>query len=138
VLLVGAAAGSAAYAGAVTLLAHWPSVVRARGTGGAARPALVAAVAVPAAVAAVGLWWTSRGRGGRLGRRVGVALLCVAFGSAWLAWGLVEQHLLRTFDVAPGSAAAGGWDALFHGVGVLVAGAGTSILSAGGNRRPVT
>jgi hypothetical protein len=39
--------------------------------------------------------------------------------------------MLRTFDVAHGSGAAE-WDALFHGVGVVTAGLGTSILSAGG------
>ena len=131
-LLAGAAAGSAVYAGAVTVLARWPAVVRARGAGGAARPVVVAAVAAPVAVAALVLWWRSRGSGGRLGRRFGSALLCVAFGAAWVAWGLVEQHLLRTFDVAPGSVGAGGWDALFHGVGVVTAELGASVLSAGG------
>jgi hypothetical protein len=93
---------------------------------------VVAAFAAPVALAALGLWWRSKGSRGRLGRRFGSALLCVAFGAAWVAWGLVEQHLLRTFDVAPGSVGAGGWDALFHGVGIVTAGLGASVLSAGG------
>ena len=128
-LLLSAAGGSAVYAAVVSVLARWPSIVRARGAGGAARPFLVTAVTVPVAVAAGALWWLSRG--GRLAPRLAVALACVGFGAAWVAWGVVEQHLLRTFDVAPGAGAAG-WDALFHGVGVLTTGLGTSLLSAGG------
>jgi len=130
VLLLGAAAGSAAYAAAVTMLARWPSIVRDRGAGGAARPLLVAAVAVPVAVAGVLLLVRDRGAA----PRHTVATALVGVGAAWVAWGLVEQHLLRTFDVAPGAAAAATWDALFHAVGLVTAGVGTSILSA---RRPI-
>jgi hypothetical protein len=137
VLLGGAVCGSAAYVGVVTLLAHWPSIVRARGTGGAARPLLVAIVTVPLLVAAVVVWTAS----GPIPRRALVALAAVGFGTAWVLWGLFEQHVLRTFDVAPGSGAAAAWDSLFHGVGVLTAGVGTSLLSAaslGGHPRGIT
>jgi hypothetical protein len=129
VLLLAVAAGSAVYAVVVSVLARWPAVVRARGSGGAARPLLIAAVTVPLAVAGMALAWRSRGH--RPATRYVVALSCVGFGAAWVVWGVVEQHLLRTFDVAPGAGAAA-WDALFHGVGVVTAGLGTSILSAGG------
>jgi len=132
VLLLGAAAGSAAYAAAVTVLAHWPSIVRDRGAGGAARPLLVAVVAAPVAVAGVLLMLLVRDRGAASRHTVAAAL--VGVGAAWVAWGLVEQHLLHTFDVAPGAAAAATWDALFHAVGLVTAGVGTSILSA---RRPI-
>jgi hypothetical protein len=127
VLLLGTAAGSAAYAVALSVLARWPSIVRARGTGGAARPALVVAVAVPLAVAGVVLLAASD----RAPARTIAAMACVGFGGAWVAWGLLEQHLLRTFDLAPGAAAAGAWDALFHAIGLVVAGVGASLLSAG-------
>jgi predicted membrane protein DUF2243 len=130
VLLLGAAAGSAAYAAAVTVLARWPSIVRDRGAGGAARPLLVAAVAVPIAAGGVLLLVSNRGAA----PRHAVATALVGVGAAWVVWGLVEQHLLRTFDVAPRAAAAATWDALFHAVGLVTAGVGTSILSA---RRPI-
>jgi len=127
--LLGAAAGSAAYAAVVSLLARWPSIVRAKGSGGAARPVLVAAVAVPLAVVGVALLL-----GARADRtRRGAAVALVGVGAAWVAWGLVEQHLLRTFVLTPNAAGADAWDALFHGVGLLTAGVGTSLLSAGGN-----
>ena len=131
-LLLGAAAGSAVYVAAVSLLARWPHLVRARGGGAAARPVLVGAVALPAAVLGVVWWRTSRGRRGAPLRRHAVAFACVGFGAAWVVWGVLEQHVLRTFDVAPGSGSAAAWDSLFHGVGVVTAGLGTSILSAGG------
>ncbi len=134
-LLIGTALGSAAYALVVSVLAHWPSIVRAHGSGGAARPALVAAVAVPLAVAGVVLSATSRG--GAAARNL-VAMVWVGVGAAWVAWGLVEQHLLGTFVLAPGAAAAGEWDAMFHAVGLVTAGVGTSLLSAGGARTPST
>jgi hypothetical protein len=128
VLLLGTAAGSAAYVLAVSVLARWPSIVRARGGGGAARPALVAAVAVPLAVAGVVLLATSP----RATARNAAAMACVGFGGAWVAWGLLEQHVLRSFDLAPGAAAAGAWDAMFHAIGLVLAGLGTSLLSTGG------
>ncbi len=133
VLLLGTAAGSAVYAAAVSVLARWPSVVRARGAGGAARPALVAAMAVPLALAGLVLWVRARGLPAR-GRplRNAAAMACVGSGGAWVAWGLVEQHLLRSFDLAPGAAAAGAWDALFHAAGLLVAGVGTALMTAEG------
>ena len=131
-LLLGAAAGSAVYVAVVSLLARWPHLVRARGGGAAARPLLVAAVAVPAAVVGVVWWRSSRGRRGAPAVRHAVAFASVGFGAAWVVWGVLEQHLLRTFDVAPGSGSAAAWDSLFHGIGVITAGLGTSILSAGG------
>jgi hypothetical protein len=130
VLLLAAAAGSAAYAAVVSVLAHWPSLLRDRGAGGAARPVLIAAVAVPLAVAGAVLLLVDR----MPAQRNAVATALVGVGAAWVAWGLVEQHLLRTFDVAPRAAAAGVWDALFHAVGLVTAGIGASLLSAG---RPV-
>ena len=129
--------GSAAYVAAVTVLAHWPSIVRARGTGGAARPVLVAVVAAPLLLAAVVLWSGS----GPVPRRALVALAAVGFGSAWLVWGVLEHHVLHTFDLAAGSGGAAAWDAVFHGVGVLTGGVGTSMLSAeslGGHPRGIT
>jgi hypothetical protein len=137
VLLLGTAVGSAVYAIAVSVMARWPSIVRERGSGGAARPVLVAAVAVPLAVAGLVLlvraraWATPGARA-----RAFAAVACVGFGGAWVAWGLVEQHLLRSFDLAPGAAASGAWDALFHAAGLLVAGLGTALMSAEGSGRP--
>jgi len=133
-LLVGAALGSAVYAVVVSVMARWPGVLHARGSGGAARPALVAVVAVPLAIAGVVLFAASR----PAPARNLVAMAWVGFGAAWVAWGLVEQHLLGTFVLAPGAAAAGEWDAMFHAVGLVMAGVGTSLLSAGGQRGPST
>ena len=133
-LLLGTAVGSGVYATVVSVLARWPAIVRARGAGGAARPLLVTLVAVPLALAGVALLATSRGAPARNL----VAMAWVGFGAAWVAWGLVEQHLLGTFVLAPGAAAAGEWDAIFHAVGLAMAGAGTSLLSAGGDRTPST
>jgi len=110
----------------VTLLARWPSIVRARGSGGAARPLIVAVVAAPLLVGAVVLWTGSA----PVPRRALVALGAVGFGAAWLVWGLLEHHVLHTFDLTPGSGGAAAWDGVFHGVGVLTGGVGTSMLSA--------
>jgi len=138
VLLLGAAAGSAVYVVALSVMAHWPSIVRARGTGGAARPAVVAPAAAALGIAGLVVLLTSHrgahpvgaGLTGSARNITGVA--CVGFGAAWVVWGLVEQHLFRTFDLAPGAATAGAWDALFHAVGFVAAGVGTTLLSAGG------
>jgi len=67
-----------------------------------------------------------------LERWMTVALVLVGSGAAWVVWGVLDQHLLRTFDLAPGSAWAGAWDGLFHGVGVMAAGVGTSMISQRG------
>ena len=130
VLLLAGAAGSAAYAAVVSVLAQWPSLLRDRGAGGAARPVLVAAVAVPVAVAGAALLVIDR----MPAPRNAVATALVGVGAAWVTWGLLEHHVLRSFDVAPHAAAAGAWDALFHAVGLVTAGIGASLLSAG---RPV-
>jgi hypothetical protein len=103
-------------------------------------------VAAAAALAAVVLWsGRPKHRLGRseppsgnpterpgLERWMTVALLLVGSGAAWVLWGVLDQHLLRTFDLAPGSAWAGAWDGLFHGVGVMAAGVGTSMISQRG------
>jgi hypothetical protein len=119
----------------VTALAHWPSIVHARGHGGAARPLLIAAVTFAAVVAATVL--RARRRATRDRPRPGgasilspdratvLALVLLGFGGAWSGWGMVDQHLLQAFDLTPGSAWAGAWDGLFHGVGVMTAGIGT-------------
>ncbi len=122
-VLGGLAAGSVAYAAFVSALAHWPSVVRARGHGGAARPALVAVFVVVVVAGAV----LTRGGDGLPGP-VRVAMWLVGAGTAWVAWGLLDQHLLGTFDLAPGSAWEGAWDALFHGIGAVAAGVGVSMV----------
>jgi hypothetical protein len=134
VLLLATAAGSALYAVVVSVLARWPSIVRADGAGGAARPALVSAVAVPLVVAGLALLRASR----PVPRRNLAAVALVGTGAAWVAWGLVEQHLLGTFALAPGAFAAGAWDGLFHAVGFVTAGVGASLLSAGGIAGPST
>jgi len=131
-VLLGIVIGSACYVAAVTGLAHWPSIIRRRGDRSPAEPVLVAVVAAIAAIAAVVL------RSGRAEHRPGlarwmtVALLLIGSGAAWVVWGVLDQHLLRTFDLTPGSAWAGAWDGLFHGVGVMAAGAGTSLISQRG------
>jgi hypothetical protein len=135
VLLAGWIGGSVVYAVAVTGLAHSPSVVRARGSGGAARPVEIGAVTL-AAVVVIAVLLAGRRGGAWPAPGVVVALLLVGSGAAWVAWGLVDQHVLRTFDLAPGSVWSGAWDGLFHGVGVMAAGVGTSMLSAGARPGP--
>jgi hypothetical protein len=130
VLLAGWVVGSGAYAVAVTWLARWPAAVRARGRGGAARPLELAAVASVAVVAIVVLLVAGRGRAWPA-PGTGTALVLVASGAAWVTWGLLDQHVLRTFDLAPGSVWSGAWDGVFHGVGVTAAGVGVSMLGAG-------
>jgi hypothetical protein len=132
VVLVGVVIGSACYVAAVTGLAHWPDVIRRRGAASPAEPLLVAVVAAVAAVAAAaGRSRRSKGTPG-LEHWMTVALLLVGSGGAWVVWGVLDQHLLRTFDLTPGSAWAGAWDGLFHGVGVMAAGVGTSLISQRG------
>jgi len=132
VVLVGVVIGSLCYVGAVTGLAHWPSVIRRRGAASPAQPLLVAVVVAAAGVAAAAVRARRPRGGGELERWMTVALLLVGSGAAWVVWGVLDQHLLRTFDLAPGSAWAGAWDGLFHGVGVMAAGVGTSLISQRG------
>jgi hypothetical protein len=134
-LLGGWVGGSVAYALVVIWLARWPAAVRARGRGGAARPLELATVAAIAVVAVVVLLIAGRGRAWPA-PRTGAALVLVASGAAWVAWGLLDQHVLRTFQLAPGSVWSGAWDGVFHGVGVTAAGVGVSMLGAGGPDGP--
>ncbi|HEY2428964.1 MAG TPA: hypothetical protein VGI06_08550 [Acidimicrobiales bacterium] len=127
-VLSGWVVGSAAYGVAVSLLARWPAAVRSRGHGGAARPGELATATAVVVVGAV-LLLAGRPRRPAVGLRAAVALGLLGFGAAWVAWGLVDQHVLRTFDLAVGSPWAGAWDGLFHGVGVMAAGVGTSLLT---------
>jgi len=126
--LVGVALGSVAYGIVVTTLSRWPAAIHTRGHGGAARPVWIAAFLVVVVMVAL-VDRSQPGLRASTDRRTRVALVLVGFGAAWVAWGLVEQHLLQTFILDPDSPWSGAWDGLFHGIGVLTAGVGTSMIS---------
>ena len=123
-VLGGLALGSVAYVAALAWLARWHAVVRGRG-GSASHPGVVLMVALVCAIGSSGL------RGRRSPARLQVAMVMIGSGVAWVVWGLIEQHVLRTFVLAPGSPWAGVWDGLFHGAGLIVAAIGTAMAGAG-------
>ena len=59
-----------------------------------------------------------------------VAGTLMGAGWAWVLWGLVDQHALHLFEIAPASRHPALWDVVFHGVGALVGAIGWNLLDS--------
>lgn len=63
----------------------------------------------------------------RAGLDAAMSAVMMGAGASWVLWGLVDQHALHLFHIAPDSRYTVFWDVVFHGVGALAVAIGWNL-----------